>query len=338
MSQEASNTDTNGQQGGEPSFADFFAAEIAPGLPEVETGRKELRKAAYTRAAGLAFVLALVVATSAAFPNAWPIGIGVAAVGAVGGAFWVSAPSRRHREAMRGLVIEPLQRFLGGVAYHRKPGERFDLERFRRSGITAGFNRAKLEDLLIGRYRDTDYRMVEARLKQRRRSSGRRSSGKNRQRRVFSGLLCEVSVPQPFTCTVLLVGDKGALGNRIVDWLRAKMTNLSAVETGQEAFEARYQVYSDRPAEARGLLQPALLDSLLAIADASGRGAVNCAFMENRFLIAIPRRENLFEIGRLNRSLEHAEEDVRRLAVELTLPQRLIDYLHGDRPPLFPEK
>lgn len=329
MSQESSNTDTSGEQ----SFTEFFAAEIAPGLPEVEAGRKELRQTAYTRAAGLAFVLALVVAITAAFSDAWPLGLVVAAAGAVGGAFWVSAPSRRHREAMRGLVIEPLQRFLGGLEYHRKPGERFDLDRFRRSGITAGFNRAKLEDLLIGRYRETDYRMVEARLKQR-----RRSPNKNRQRTVFSGLLCEVSVPQPFACTVLLVGDKGALGNRIVDWLRAKMTNLSAVETGQEAFEARYQVYSDRPEEARGLLQPALLESLLAIADAAGRGAVNCAFMENRFLIAIPRRENLFEIGRLNRSLEHAEEDVRRLAVELTLPQRLIDYLHGDRPPLFPEK
>ncbi|WP_299624146.1 DUF3137 domain-containing protein [Pelagibius sp.] len=333
MTQDHSTVPADNQHGGEQSFAAFFAAEIAPGLPGVEAGRKELRQSAYTRAAGLAFVLALVVAITAAFTDAWPIGIVVAAIGAVGGAFWVSAPSRRHREAMRGLVIEPLQRFLGGLEYHRKPGERFDLDRFRRSGITAGFNRAKLEDLLIGRYRNTDYRMVEARLKQR-----RRSSGKSRQRTVFAGLLCEISVPQPFACTVLLVGDKGALGNRIVDWLRAKMTNLSAVETGQEAFEARYQVYSDRPEEARGLLQPALLDSLLAIADAAGRGAVNCAFMENRFLIAIPRRENLFEIGRLNRSLEHAEEDVRRLAVELTLPQRLIDYLHGDRPPLFPER
>jgi hypothetical protein len=101
-------------------------------------------------------------------------------------------------------------------------------------------------------------------------------------------------------------------------------------------FEKRYRVYSDSPRTARSLLQPALLDSLLAIADDLGVTAVNCAFLDGRFLIALPQRRNLFEIGSLSRSLEHAEEDLRRLAAEFTIPQRLIDNLHGERKRLMP--
>ncbi|NIA71139.1 DUF3137 domain-containing protein [Pelagibius litoralis] len=312
---------------GNRSFEDFFAAEVAPGLAPLEVARKERLRAAYTRAAGTAFVTAAATGIALAWSAEPIVPVLTAAAGLIGGFFWTTLPGRRHRAALRKLVVEPLRRFLGGLEYHRKPGGRFDLEVFRRSGVTAGFNRAKLEDLLIGRYRDTDYSLVEARLKQ-----SRRSGTKREERGTFTGLLCQVSVPVTFTCTVLLIGDKGKLGNWVVDLVRSSLTNLSAVTMNHKAFEARYQVYSDQPEEARALLQTALLDSLLAISEAVGRKSVNCAFIDGRFLIAIPHGDNLFEIGRLHRSLEHAEEDVRRLAVEFTIPHRLIDTLHGDRP------
>ncbi len=325
------NSETAGKAGaGETqSFAGFFAEAIAPGLPALEEARKERLRATYVRAAGLAFVIALVTGIAVAWSGEVIVGFPVVFLGLMLGYLWIRIPGRRHREAVRALVVEPLRHYLGGLEYHRKPGDRFDLDRFRRSGIVAGFNRAKLEDLLIGRYRDTDYRVVEARLRRR-----RKQGSKERVKMTFAGLLCEVSVPRPFSCTVVLLGDKGALGNWAIDLLRSKLTNLSPAPLDHADFEARYQIYSDDPQEARGLLQPAFLDSLLAIADAAGQGSLNCAFIDNRFLIAIPQRRNLFEIGRLHRSLEHAEEDVRRMAAEFTLPQRLIDTLHGDRPPL----
>ena len=323
--------ETKGTTETEPDFAAFFAAEIAPGLPELELARKERLRTAYTRAAGVAFVTALAGGIAVAASGQIAVAIPVVAICALSGYFWIRIPARQHRRALRALVVEPLRRFLGGLEYHRDPGERFDLARFERSGVTAHFDKAKLEDLLIGRYRNTDYRMVEARLK-------RKGGGsKNGDKAVFSGLLCEVSVPTDFSCTVLLVGDKGKLGNWMVDLVRSKVTNLTAVSLDHEVFEDRYQVYSDEPEEARRLLQPGLLDSLLALSDRLDRRAVNCAFMEGCFLIAVPHGGNLFEIGRLGRSLDHAEQDLRHLAAEFTIPQRLVDYLYGDRPPLFPE-
>jgi hypothetical protein len=312
------------------SFAAFYAREIAPGLPALEAQRRDRLRKAYVRAAGLGFVLAVVAAAGFALPD-WRIAVAVLVVlGLAAGAWWVTAPARRHREAVRAVAVAPLQRYLGNLEYHRKPdpktpGARFDLDLIARSGIVGGFNRSKLEDLLSGRHRGTDYQMVEARL--RRRSGGKRSSSTT----VFRGLLCSLSVPVAFKCRVLLVADKGALGNRVTDFLRDTFTEMSPVALDHGAFEDRFQVYSDAPAEARQLLQPGLLDSLLAIADEAGKEAVNCAFLEGRFVIAIPQAKDLFEIGRLHRSLDYAEADLRRLASEFTIPQRLIDTLHGER-------
>jgi hypothetical protein len=314
------------------SFADFFAAEIAPHVETLEIQRQNRLRQTYARLGGTAFfgAIAAVIAWLSWHPAA---GIAVVASGLGICVLWGLRPARQHREAVRALFVPPLCAYLGDLEYFRKPEGRFDLERVRRSGIIGGFQQAKLEDLFIGRHRDTDYRMVEARLKERR----RRDKNKRRTRVVFRGLLCEVSVPAAFEGLTLLVGDSGSLGNWIAGLARRTFAGLDAVSLDHAAFEARYQVYSDRPEAAHQLLQPGLLDSLLAISDELDRTAVNCAFLDGRFLIALPQRENLFEVGRLHRSLEQAEEDLRRLALEFTIPQRLIDNLHGECKPLLPK-
>src|SRR3546814_11811706 len=87
---------------------------------------------------------------------------------------------------------------------------------------------AKLEDLFLGHYRDTDFRLVEARL-HRTRGSGRRA-----RRPVFAGLLCDVSLPGPFEAVVLPVGDPGTRG----DWSDGNM---------QHNFPARAAATTDKP-------------------------------------------------------------------------------------------
>ena len=319
------------------SFAEFFAAEIAPGLPALEAQRRDRRRNAYTRLFGAAFavvVAALIVAM------AWHALAGGAllVVGAIVGLFWGRLPARRHHAAVREHVIPPLLRFLGSAEYHRQPGDRFDLERVRRSGIAGAFTRAKLEDLFLGTYRDTEFRLVEARLYRKRGSGGRE------RRTVFAGLLCDVNVPAPFAGTVLLVGDRGTRGDWIAGVMQRNFPAALPVALDHPAFAERYRVYADDAAEAARLLQPGLRETLLALADELGDarekarqgGGLNCAFLEGRFLMAIPQRRDLFEIGRLHRSLEHAEDDLRRLAAEFTVPQRLIDNLHGERKPVLP--
>ena len=171
-----------------PSLAEIFAAEIAPGMPALEAARQDRLRKTWVRAAGAAFVVVLTAII--VWLAGWPmIAVAVLALGGFAGGWWALAPARRHMEAVRALFVPPLLRFLGDIEHHRNPGGRFELARVKRSGITDAFTRSKLEDLFIGRHRDTDFRMVEAELT--RRSGSRR----RRRKTVFKGLICEIAVP-----------------------------------------------------------------------------------------------------------------------------------------------
>lgn len=325
------------------SFAAFFAAEIAPALPALEAQRLDRRRGAVTRAVGAAFV---VVVAALIAGMAWHAFAGGALLilGTVAGFVWARGPARRHREAVRARIVPALCRYLGTEEYLRKPGKRFDITRVQKSGIAGAFTRAQMEDFFAGSHRGTGFRIVEARLYRQRRSHQRDDSGRER-RAIFAGLLCDIEVPVPFAGVVLVVGDRGARGDWTAGIMRRNFPAAIPVSLGHAAFDARLRVLSDEPAEARRLLQPGLRETLLALAeeidgfDKGARliGGFNGAFLDGRFLLAIPQRRNLFEIGALERSLDHAEEDLRRLALEFTIPHRLIDNLHGERKPLLPE-
>lgn len=323
------------------SFADFFAAEIAPALPALEAQRQDLRRGAVTRSLGTAFV---VVVAALLAGMAWhPFAGGALLIaGSATGLIWARRPARRHREAVRARIVPALCRYLGTEEYLRKPGRRFDIVRVQKSGIAGAFTRAQLEDFFAGRHRGTGFRMVEARLYRKRRT-GKRDGGRER-RTVFAGLLCDIEVPASFTGAVLLIGDRGTRGDWIVGIMRRNFPAAASVMLGHPEFDARFRVLSDDAREALRLLQPGLRETLLSLAeevDAAEQGAgrdggFNGAFLGGRFLLAIPQRRNLFEIGALERSLDHAEEDLRRLAQEFTIAHRLIDNLHGERKPLLP--
>ena len=315
-------------------FERVYAREIAPHARDMEA-KRQTRVAAFYRRIGLSVPLIALAAGAlytVGFLQSDPLwsGIGLVVAAAAAG-YWISRPATRHREELKDLVIAPICRFLGDLEYSRTAKGGFNTGRFEEAGVVGHHNRSKLEDLFTGRHRATGFRMVEARLRRRRR--GRRNSGSST---VFKGLLFDIEVPTPFSCRVLIASDKGGLVNRMEGFFRDKFGDTAPVAFDHPAFEARYEVYSDDDAAARALLTPALLDSLVALCEAAEEEALRAAFMNGRFLLALPNRKDLFEIGKLHRSLEHLEEDVRVLLAQVTLPHRVIDYLHGDRPGLMP--
>jgi hypothetical protein len=316
------------------AFERVYGREIAPHARDLEA-KRQARVAAFYRRIGLSAPL-IALAAGALYtvgflqdqPVWSTVGLGVAAVAAV---FWISRPAARHREELKDLVIGPICRFLGDVEYSRAAKGGFDTGRFEAAGVVGDHNRSSLEDLFVGHHRGTGFRMVEARL--RRRRHGRRRA---RSTTVFKGLLFDIEVPRAFSCRVLLGSDKGGLINRMEGFFRDTFGGMERTAFEHPAFEARYEVYSDDPAAARALLTPALLDSLVALCEAAGEDVLRAAFADGRFLLALPSRRNLFEIGKLHRSLEHLEDDVETLLEQVTIPHRVIDYLHGERPGLMP--
>ena len=313
-------------------FDRLYARDIAPHARDMEAKRQS-RVAAFYRRIGTSVPMLAVAAGAlytVGFLQSQPVWSAVILIlGAVAAGFWISRPATRHREELKDLVIAPICGHLGELHYNREAKGGFDPQRFEEAGVVGHYNRSKLEDLFTGRHRGTGFRMVEAKL--RHASRGRRRSG---SRTVFKGVLFDIEVPKPFAGRVLLTADKGGLVNRMEGFFRDKFTGMAPVSFEHAAFEARYEVYAEDAAAARVLMTPALLDSLVALCQAADKEALRAAFTDGRFLLALPNSGNLFEIGRLHRSLEHLEADVKALLDQVTLPHRVIDYLHGDRPGL----
>ena len=312
------------------SFQPIYATQIAPKLEDLERKRRMRRSEAYRRALiSAALVLALSATTYLlGEPLAWRVILVVAvfALSGLAGFIWSVQPASQHREDVCQVVVPPLLAFLGGLEYHRKPTDS-GIDRFRAAGVVASHSRRSTEDLFIGRHRDTGFSMVEARL--------RRRSNKS-AREIFRGLLLDIEVPVDFAGTTLMVRDYGSLVGGLVDYMRKTFAGMERITLDHPDFESRYQAYSNDPAEARRLLARPFLDTMVSLADQAGKAALNGAFHDGRFLLALPIRGDLFEIGKLHHPLDRFEDDVRTLLEQFTIPHRLIDHLHGDRPALLP--
>ena len=299
-----------------------FDTEIKPHLSELEAARLAFRRQFVARIImDVAAVVAGVVATHLAFgPQPLPAAL-IVTVGVVAFFGWVKAPLKRYDAKVRSLVMPVVCRFLGDADYVRDAKTFDGIRHFVEVGVVGRYSRSHLEDLFTGRYRETDFAMLEATLS---RKSGKRS------RTVFRGLLFAVSVPIAVRARILIGRDHGALGNRLTAWFKEK-GGMSAVAFDDPVFEERYTVYSDDGAEARSVLTSGLRQSLVAIAQAHDR-PIRAAFEGGRFLMAMETRHPFLEPASVFRSAHEMDHGLRTLVREATIVQRLIDYLHGDRP------
>ena len=134
---------------------------------------------------------------------------------------------------------------------------------------------------------------------------------------------------------MILAQDRGTLGNRLAEVFTAR-EHFEQVAFEDPAFEALFEVYADEPSEARRLLPPIFRETLVALARhnlAEGSSKpMRAAFDDGEFLIALPHRAGLFEVGSLRRPLANLESEMDRLLYEVTIPHRIIDHLIGDDP------
>jgi hypothetical protein len=318
----------------EDGFAAVFAAEIAPRLEAVEAERRSRQRAIRNRALILAGIaLAVVIGGIVGFSLQAVEAVAALAAVVLSAAFglgwnWMLGPRKAHRDALREVLVGPVCRFLGGLRYARDPEGAVDAKRFAAHGLVADHEEAHTEDLFEGRHRGTSFRMVEARLRARHSARAGR-----RQHNVFQGLLFEVQVPVPFGGRTLISADRGLVAAAIAGLFEAgDADRIQKVAFDDPAFEARYQTYSDDPAEARRLMSSAFRANLVALAEAHDEPPLGAAFAEGIFRLALPTKRDLFEPGSIWRSALRSENDARRLLAEVATPIRVIDYLHGVRP------
>lgn len=165
-----------------------------------------------------------------------------------------------------------------------------------------------------------------------------RTGGRSKRTRRSDHVVISIAVPVPFQGRVL-IGRDAPLMEPILDRLAPLLSFVLAQPEGPqrlvapyEAFERRFTVRADDPAEAQRLVTPAVAEGLLAIDDAHPNRSVRAAFQGGRLWLALDLAEPMLQQASLFHPASAMLARLQEMAGELSLPHRLIDPLHGGAP------
>jgi len=307
----------------ERRLSELFRREVAPNLAGLERRRRQHRLGyvgALASMIGGIFVVFLLVQNlqHALFAGAIVLAAGFAAMQGV---------ERSYGNQVRRTVMPAVCGAIGDLSHGVGAAPDLNLRHLAQIGLVPEHSRERIDDVFCGRHRETGFTMAEVRLR-RVRHSRRRSS-----RTVFRGLIFAIEVPRPVPARILIARDGGLIGNGLKRWIKG-LAGMRRVTLPDEAFEARFEIYADRPEIALATVTPELCANLVALAEAQDGAPFQAAFADGRFFVAMRRRGDPFGIGSVFRSTGLLEDEAACLLEEVQIVHRLIDYLQGDRPPL----
>ncbi|HEY2708455.1 MAG TPA: DUF3137 domain-containing protein [Caulobacteraceae bacterium] len=257
-------------------------ALLAPALAELEavrqdTGRRIRRRAAWLTPFGAAVMLAAWglwlllggVLSLLAPPIAIVIGGGVGQVVAVG------SRGAEYARLFKARVLPALAALFGALTYQRPSSP--DLERLRQFHVFGRFDSARSEDEIAG-----DYRGLKVSIRQLDLWRGWGPTHK----RVFQGLLIEVTLKNRLSGTTAIAADAGALGNLLHEMAARKIERVG-LESAK--FEKDYEVYGTDQVMARALVTPDFMERFGALGEAAGFGKPLALAQDSLLLITLPR-------------------------------------------------
>jgi hypothetical protein len=313
-----------GSGAAERRLARLFRREIAPRVAALDAERAKRRGQFLATVVGCGLAVPALVAVLWPLDPGWAIVAGV--IGLAIGAKVLARQQRSFHDHLRRLVMPAICEAIGELQHTTGAAPGVPLDELTSLGLLPQHNWRRIDDVFTGRHRATEFVMAEIRLRQRSRG-GRRS----RSRTVFRGLILALEVPREIPARILIARDAGGLGNRLKGWLKG-FSGLERVALPAPEFEARFEVYADRPEIARSTVSPAVCAALTALAEAHAGRPLQAAFQGRRFYLALPRRGDQFRLGSLFRSLDGLEREAGEVLRDIQIVHRVIDALHGREP------
>ena len=268
-------------------FSQFFFKEIFPFLDAREADRKaSLKKAisACVLIAGLALTLAVTLVNMQGRANFFfyiAIGASVLCVGA-------------YKYFLRGVSAFTKDQIVGGICGY--VGWKFNVEPqppvlsqwssllLIRSGYEAlrkhGDRRVHVEDEISGEAHGAVFNSVEVKL-----------TRKNDKSTVtdFQGQLMSITFPRQFLGRTVVLRDKGFLQGK-------KKGDMKRVGLVDPVFEKIFEAYGTDQVEARYLLTPVFMQTLVDLERSVGGKNIRFGFNQNKLFIAV-ETPNQFEAG-----------------------------------------
>ncbi|MCI4645498.1 MAG: DUF3137 domain-containing protein [Hyphomonadaceae bacterium] len=242
--------------------------------------------------------------------------VGGVLVGAIG-----TSPIRKLSGEAKALLVRPVAESLD-LFFEPKPGQVDSISDHRRVGLLPSYDRSSFEDQLVGAHEGVDFEFFECTLKQRRTST---SNGRTRTHyvTVFKGQCIRMDFHKRFFGETLVRRDAGIFnmfgGRRGMD--RARLEDPE--------FEKAFEVYTTDQVEARFLLTPDFMQTLVDLERALHGKKLRCAFSGEEMFVAVEGGD-LFEPGSLFKSLDDPAR-VRDLLLDFEAVFNLIETVSARR-------
>lgn len=202
--------------------------------------------------------------------------------------------------------------------FQYKPTNTFPAEVYKSCGLfSPSYDTASAEDHVTGLLGKTQFELQE--IKTFKKETYRDSNKKVRTRYIpiFRGILFMADFNKNFRSHTVVKSDvsEKALGmfGRAAQRLLGTVSNKQLVELENPDFEMHFKVSSTDPTEARYLITPSFMESLLRLKDKYGKD-VQVAFLNSTIIIAIPHSTGFMETGM---NLDQLSQSLQKLGYEL---------------------
>jgi hypothetical protein len=215
------------------------------------------------------------------------------------------------------LLVDPVARAFGLTFQHDVHEDPADIIRMKNLGLVPSWDRAKFEDRIEGKRRDSSFEFFEAHLEEKRTTTER---GRTRTTwvTVFKGQCLVVHFPKRFEGVTQVFRDAGFFNALVKLGQRRERVRLE-----DPKFEKAFEVYGSDQVEARFILTPDFMERLLVLEEAFAGKQLRCAFSGGEMFLAVAGK-NLFEPGSMHRPMNDLTR-VREILQDFAAMFLLID-------------
>lgn len=210
------------------------------------------------------------------------------------GAFFVSGLFYRRmaviRRKAKGELMPNLCEQIG-LEYLINPPDHA-IYSFDQLSIIPSYDEKNLEDQIIGKVEDIEFKLLEAKLV----TVQRDSKGRTSRSTVFNGFLVEFDFHKNFSGETVITKDHTVIGNFFSGFGKSG----DRVKLEDREFEDEFEVHSTDQVEARYLLTPTFMERVLAFSRLPSVKQLQLAFKNGSIYMAIKRSGNAFEGGSFN--------------------------------------
>lgn len=202
---------------------------------------------------------------------------------------YCSSPIISFQVDVKAEVMEKFANFWGDFSYSFC--KQIPEETITKSKIFPYFDNKDGDDYFSGIYQGVKTIISEEEL-----TKTVRTKNGSHNMTVFKGIVILLEMNKKFAGQTIVLKDAGIF-NFFKKFGRTERVKLEDVE-----FERKFEVYADNQIEARYLLTTAFMERILKVKQAYQGKKIQFSFFDNKLLIAVETKENMFEVSSLFRS------------------------------------